>query len=349
MTPEVVTYRSVRPQDFDAMHALVSFWDVTRNLGSWPWPPEPEFTRRRCQPFEGDGFVWAICLKDTLIGTVSVVRGELGYMLHPDHHGQGIITKAVHAALLHAFHDFCVGEVHADIWADNAASKHILTKFGFTLSVQEVEHALARDEPTESETYVLSRHTWLSRNPPRLTTWRLILRPLLHSDADAVVRVAGDYEVAKWTIPIPHPYCHADFDTYFAQVSVGDMGYVWAIEHDQYWIGMIGVGPALGYYLDPQFWGKGFMTEAAKAVVEFWFSETQADELRSSVFVENKASEAILRKLGFERIGSAQVYSFARAQEVAKHRMSLPRERWTFLRTGDDCDTASETGVRQSP
>lgn len=56
MTVGAVTYRAVRPQDFDALHALVSLWDVTRNLGSWPWPPDPEFTAKRCQPFEGDGF-----------------------------------------------------------------------------------------------------------------------------------------------------------------------------------------------------------------------------------------------------------------------------------------------------
>lgn len=172
MTVGAFTYRAVRPQDFDALHALVSLWDVTRNLGSWPWPPDPEFTAKRCQPFEGDGFVWAICIDDALIGTVSVVRGELGYMLHPDHHGKGIVTQATRTALSHAFNDLGAMVVHADIWADNAASRHILTRFGFTLAVQEVEHALARDEPTDSETYKLTRAAWFSRNPPRLTTGR---------------------------------------------------------------------------------------------------------------------------------------------------------------------------------
>ncbi|MEM7598186.1 MAG: GNAT family N-acetyltransferase [Pseudomonadota bacterium] len=160
MTDGAITYRDLRPQDFAAKHALVSIWEVTRNLGSWPWPPDEAFTRTRCVPFEGDGFVWAICHDDHLIGTVSVVRQELGYMLHPDFHGRGIVSTAMRVALTHAFDTLPLDEVHAEIWADNATSKHLLTKAGFTLSVQETEHALARDEPTESETYTLTRATW---------------------------------------------------------------------------------------------------------------------------------------------------------------------------------------------
>ncbi|MEX0337560.1 MAG: hypothetical protein AB3N11_00830, partial [Arenibacterium sp.] len=51
-------------------------------------------------------------------------------------------------------------EIHADIWADNAASRHVLMKFGFVSVVQETVHALARDEMTESETFLLSRARW---------------------------------------------------------------------------------------------------------------------------------------------------------------------------------------------
>ncbi|MEM6586810.1 MAG: GNAT family N-acetyltransferase [Pseudomonadota bacterium] len=166
MIDGAITYRAVRPDDFDAKHALVSDWEVTRNLGSWPWPPDKEITRKRCIPFEGDGFVWAICTGDVLIGTVSVVRGELGYMLRPDHGGQGIIQKAAKTALIHAFDTLRLDQVHADIWADNLASRHILTKFGFVLSVKEVVHALARDEPTHSETYILSRAAWSALMQP---------------------------------------------------------------------------------------------------------------------------------------------------------------------------------------
>ena len=128
MTRAAISYRAVAPRDFDAMHGLVSLWEVARNLGSWPWPPDEDFTRARCEPFEGEGFCWGICADDVLIGTVGVVRGELGYMLHPDHHGQGIVQSAVRDALSHAFATLPLDEIHADIWADNFASRHILTR-----------------------------------------------------------------------------------------------------------------------------------------------------------------------------------------------------------------------------
>ena len=66
-----ITYRTVRESDFDAMHRIVSHWDVVRQLGGWPWPPDPDFTRTRAQAYKGNGFVWAICDDDRLIGTMA--------------------------------------------------------------------------------------------------------------------------------------------------------------------------------------------------------------------------------------------------------------------------------------
>ena len=62
---------------------LVSIWEVTRNLGTWPWPADEEFTRSQCGPLNGDGFVWGICKDDTLIGTVGVKNGGLLLDIQP--------------------------------------------------------------------------------------------------------------------------------------------------------------------------------------------------------------------------------------------------------------------------
>ena len=74
-----LTYRDMRADDFADLHALVSYWSVTRQLGSWPWPAQTDFTKSRCRPCKGAGFVWAICLHDRLIGTLGVTGGNLGY------------------------------------------------------------------------------------------------------------------------------------------------------------------------------------------------------------------------------------------------------------------------------
>ena len=332
MTVGAVTYRAVRPQDFDALHALVSLWDVTRNLGSWPWPPDPEFTAKRCQPFEGDGFLWAICLDDRLIGTVALTRGELGYMLHPDHHGRGIVSRATQDALSYAFNELGMDKVHADIWADNAASKHILTKFGFSLTVEEVVHALARDEPTESETYELTRSVWFSRNPPRLVTDRLILRPLRNDDAEALVRIAGNYEVSKWLNPVPHPYGLSDAHAFLKDVHAGGEAYVWAITQNDGLIGVIGVDDILGYYLQPESWGQGYMTEAVAAVIAWRFTDPALDRLSSGFFDGNHGSRRVLEQAGFRHVGRDTSFSTARKERVPHHRMELTRAMWSSLK-----------------
>ena len=164
--PEL-TYRALQPDDFGAMHEIVSQWSVVRNLGSWPWPPEPTFTRNRCLPYAGNGAVWAILEEGQVIGTVALTDGELGYMLHPRAQGRGIITQAVRDKLPGAFSTFGWDRVFADIWADNAASRRVLQKFGFTLTREEVCDSLARGTPTASETWELPRATWQALSAAR--------------------------------------------------------------------------------------------------------------------------------------------------------------------------------------
>ena len=80
-----LTYRAMQAVDAPALHAIVSHWDVTRQLGpKWPWPAEMAFTETRTTPYAGAGFAWGVFLGPDLIGTVAVTEGELGYMLAPD-------------------------------------------------------------------------------------------------------------------------------------------------------------------------------------------------------------------------------------------------------------------------
>ena len=39
--------------DTDALHRIVSHWDVVRQLASFPWPPDLAFTATRAQPYHG--------------------------------------------------------------------------------------------------------------------------------------------------------------------------------------------------------------------------------------------------------------------------------------------------------
>ena len=61
----------------------------------------------------------------------------------------------------------------------------------------------------------------------------------------------------------------------------------------------------LGYRFLPEFWGKGFATESAKAVLKYGFYQMNLDTIYACVDIENSSSDKILKdKLGFESKGT---------------------------------------------
>ena len=161
-----ITYRPIRTTDFDALHTIVSDWNVTRQLGGWPWPPNPEFTKSRCKPYEGEGFVWAICDDDRLIGTLGVTNRSIGYQLSPTHHRRGITKAAATYAINRGFDELGHDTIVATTWHDNAASHGLLTGLGFAQYQLIYERGAARNYPTLARHYRLPRARWdRLRNP----------------------------------------------------------------------------------------------------------------------------------------------------------------------------------------
>ena len=87
-----------------------------------------------------EGINWAITLKDNpkLIGVIGHYRikpenyrAELGYMLLPEYHGQGIVSEAVKEAVKYGFQVMKLNSLEAIIDPDNHASAKVLEKNGF--------------------------------------------------------------------------------------------------------------------------------------------------------------------------------------------------------------------------
>ena len=57
----------------------------------------------------------------------------------------------------------------------------------------------------------------------------------------------------------------------------------------------------LGYEIAPPYWGQGYATEAARAVVAFGFRELRLHRIWASCLAENVASARVLEKLGMQR------------------------------------------------
>jgi RimJ/RimL family protein N-acetyltransferase len=84
---------------------------------------------------------------------------------------------------------------------------------------------------------------------------------------------------------------------------------VFLIENNLLPIGVVGVdwsepdAPELGYWLGVEHWGRGFGTEAARAVIDFTFEEFEVEQLMAGARVSNPSSRNILEKCGFQWSG----------------------------------------------
>lgn len=134
-------------------------------------------------------------------------------------------------------------------------------------------------------------------------------------DGAAVRSFASHPEVALKTASIPHPYPAGEEQRFIAGVRAGNAvgnRLELLIESKGPQRAVIGTvlvrasetgDPALGYALHPEVWGQGYASEAAKALVETVFLLTDTDRLAATVQRGNTASDHVLDKLGFERVG----------------------------------------------
>jgi RimJ/RimL family protein N-acetyltransferase len=149
------------------------------------------------------------------------------------------------------------------------------------------------------------------REPSRgvLETERLTLRRPTLADVKAIARLANDRRIAENTRRLPHPYSQ-DHAVEFVRGTASDRREAaFLIESNHAPIGMTGINwrdqdtPELGYWLGVEYWGQGFGTEAARAVIDYFFEEFDAEHLFSGARVANPSSRNILEKCGFQWSG----------------------------------------------
>src|SRR5262249_23629475 len=136
---------------------------------------------------------------------------------------------------------------------------------------------------------------------PVLETERLLLRAPCIEDAKAIAKLANDRRIAENTARIPHPYGIADAKAYiaWAKETRSETAFLVTLDDDVI-IGACGVGhaegenPEIGYWVGVRYWGNGYATEAARAVIDYAFERFGYDELHSSARVTNPASRRVL-------------------------------------------------------
>jgi RimJ/RimL family protein N-acetyltransferase len=172
---------------------------------------------------------------------------------------------------------------------------------------------------------------------PVLLTERLTLRAPGRADVKAITQLAADRRIAANTTRIPHPYRAGDTEQFIAAINRRAGEAVFVVVFDAEPIGMCGVerrdGTAeIGYWLGVPFWGSGYATEAARAVIDHAFGELGHETLAAGARVNNPASRRVLEKCGFQWTGVGLYRIRAINSSAPFDRFRLDRGLWASLK-----------------
>ena len=151
---------------------------------------------------------------------------------------------------------------------------------------------------------------------PRMETDRLALRPISPGDSAAIQSAASRRAVSDTMISIPHPYPHDEAQRFVSrQLAAWETGhaFVFVIETQikKEFLGIIEIRDIerdhsqaeLSFWLKPEAWGCGCMSEALQAIVCYAFESLDLNRLYAYHMVRNPGSGMVLRKNGFTREG----------------------------------------------
>ncbi|MCI8631922.1 MAG: GNAT family N-acetyltransferase [Lachnospiraceae bacterium] len=151
-----------------------------------------------------------------------------------------------------------------------------------------------------------------------LHTERLILRKFTVDDAQAMFENwASDERVTRYLTWCPHTSPESTkklLDLWCAAYKPDT--YNWVLEYEGAPIGNISVvrinekneWAELGYCMGYAYWNKGLMPEAAKAVINFLFTEIGVNRIGISHAVKNPASGRVAQKCGLTLEGTKREY-----------------------------------------
>ena len=149
-----------------------------------------------------------------------------------------------------------------------------------------------------------------------LKTDRLTLRPWQESDLQdfyEYARVDGVGQMAGW-----EPHRDPEGSRKILSMFIREKK-VFALEHCGKVIGSLGIeeynegnypelsprlGREIGYVLSKDYWGRGLMPEAVKAVISWLFEEEKLDFIICGHFDHNSRSRRVIEKCGFRYLGT---------------------------------------------
>ena len=157
-------------------------------------------------------------------------------------------------------------------------------------------------------------------------TERLLLRPGWSEDAPALFQAIADERIVRNLATAPWPYTLADAEAFLATERKASEPSLLIFRFEDgtpELIGGIGFGrkpggeTEFGYWLVRRCWGRGYATEAGRALLAAARHSLRVRRLDAGHFIDNPASGRVLEKLGFRPTGIiAPRYSAGRGEEA---------------------------------
>lgn len=153
-------------------------------------------------------------------------------------------------------------------------------------------------------------HSGAVADRPILTTARLSFRPFGPPDLALLEELHRDPEVGRYMGGVwPDAQIREALDRFIADQAL--FGHAkWAAHlHDGTFVGRAGISVweptgelELGYVLKPEYWGQGLATEAARAVADWAFANTDVDHIIAFTDPRNFGSQRVLERIGMVRL-----------------------------------------------
>jgi RimJ/RimL family protein N-acetyltransferase len=175
ITTRRLALRPFTMDDLEALHAIQSRPDVTRYL---MWGPRSrdqvravlaKRARTTMLKAEGQTLVLAMILRDagTLVGDVNLHwssgehrQGEIGFVLHPDHHGKGFAGEAAAAMLRLGFEGLGLHRIVGRCDARNRASAKVMERLGMRREAYFRQNEIVKGEWTDELVYAMLADEW---------------------------------------------------------------------------------------------------------------------------------------------------------------------------------------------
>lgn len=178
---------------------------------------------------------------------------------------------------------------------------------------------------------------------PEIKTERLILCQISKSQAVPLLRLRSENAVMRY---IERPRANT-LEEVFAfidaveEIHAKEEGFTWSIclKEDKTFVGTIGFyrhqkdifRSELGYAMLPEFWGRGIMSEAIQAVLDFGFNQMGFNSIEADINPANEASAKILLRNGFQKEGYIRESVFWNGEFLDTEMYSMLHSDWKKL------------------